>query len=186
MPLDPERTLPLCEECRKNPLPYSELRALSFYKGAITELVHSLKFKKRWSAADVIAGLLLKHIDPDYFKVDALVPVPLHKKRLKKRGYNQSSLILRKISRYFGIPVLEHALKREKDTAPQSLLPKSERIENMKKAFVLGHEFQKISNRRVLLFDDVTTTGHTVTEACRVLQNANPASIRVLTAAKSL
>jgi len=184
--MDDESTDEICDFCKSASLHFTELKALCFYETPVIELVHALKFGKRHSVAAVIADAICKHMDHTYLKPDIMIPIPLHKKRLSERGFNQSEEILSRIAKKMKVKYLPLALKRKKTTQAQSLLHKNERAENIKGAFTKGKQAHLLKNRHLLLFDDVTTTGVTINEACSILKECSPASIRVLTFAKAL
>ena len=102
-------------------------------------------------------------VDNPRFNIDVLVPLPLHKSREKKRGYNQAELLCKGMSEVLSIPVNSHMIKRIAPTKTQTNKSRIERWENMKGKFILGKE--QVSNTHILLIDDVITTGATL-EAC--------------------
>jgi ComF family protein len=120
---------------------------------------------------------------PDGIKgFDVVIPVPLHKQRLKERGFNQSLLLAREVARVFGLEVDYRSLKRIRPTRPQVDLKPDERKKNVKGAFDVKSP-ERVRGRRVLLVDDVFTTGATVSECARVLKKAG-AEVYVLTLAR--
>ena len=112
-----------------------------------------------------------------------LVPVPLHKNRLRERGFNQSQLLAEGLARYFGWTV-NGCLKKIKNTAAQTLLPRRKRLENVKDAFVLEKDHD-LTGRHVIIVDDVVTTGSTLTACAAVLETAKPISISAIVVAKN-
>jgi ComF family protein len=174
-----------CLDCRKRRFHYGELRVLGTWDTKLRSLVHGLKFEQRHSVAAVLADSLAGFIDPAFFLVDCMVPVPLHGKRLKERGYNQSLLILERLGRRLGVPVLPDGLRRTRNTRPQSQLSREERLENVRDAFGPGRQAGLLAGKRVLLFDDVMTTGNTLNEASRILAKCGPASVRLLVVARA-
>ena len=105
-----------------------------------------------------------------------IIPVPLHPKKEKRRGFNQTLLLCGAISEKTGIPVLENGLRRKKDTAPQSLLSVEERKENLRDVFEAA---AGVEGKRILLVDDIFTTGTTCNECARALYRAGAAGVCV-------
>jgi ComF family protein len=116
--------------------------------------------------------------------IDFLVPVPLHLKRLKQRGFNQSELLAHIVTKYYDIPTVSGLLFRVKDTHPQFNLPRTERFKNVRGAFeVKGTPFLK--GKSVLLIDDIYTTGSTISECTRVLRENGANNVHVLTLSRA-
>jgi ComF family protein len=143
--------------------------ATSFYsfskKSKVQNLLHQLKYNGVKEVGSIIGGLFgheLKH--SEYFKdIHYIIPVPLHKKKLKKRGYNQSEWIAKGLSETMNIPVNSNFLYRKVDSKTQTNKSRYKRWENVNEIF--GIEGDEINNSTVLLVDDVVTTGSTI-EAC--------------------
>jgi competence protein ComFC len=163
---------------RKNP-PFSQVIFYGLYDGVLAEAIHQLKFYGLRRLSKPL-GKLLSTLE--FPLADGIVPVPLAPKGLRERGFNQSLLIARVLSKHWGIPVFMDILFKKKDTLPQLGLSKKERLANLKKAFeVKGN----IKNLRLLLLDDVMTTGATVTECSKALMNAGAQEVIVLTLARA-
>jgi ComF family protein len=116
---------------------------------------------------------------------DVIVPVPLHPSRLRARGFNQSLLIADRLGRHLGRPVCAVDLIRTVATEPQTSLSRRERIRNLRRAFVVRHT-DAFAGRRVLLIDDVYTTGTTINECAKALRSAGAASVSALTLARTI
>ncbi len=112
--------------------------------------------------------------------IHVIIPIPLHPRRLEKRGYNQAGVIAEALGKKLGISVNQKILKRQKNTKPQKELNHQERQKNMKNAFVVG---KKLSGENILLVDDIYTTGSTIEEAAKELKKAGAAKIFFLTIA---
>lgn len=154
------------------------------YGGVLLEAVHLFKYHHRTSLRSVLADLVAKHdwgnFDPKRY--DVMVPVPLHRQRLYERGFNQAMLLCRGIGEVWGIEINETGLARTRRTAPQIRLTVAQREKNVRGAFaVRGDGF---SGKRVLLVDDVYTTGATVSECSRILMGAGAEEVGVLTIAR--
>jgi ComF family protein len=116
---------------------------------------------------------------------DVIVPVPLHPKRLRWRGFNQSLLLARQISRAYGTPTDPFMLRRVKETPPQTQLTEDERRKNMRNAFALDAE-KSLKDKTVLLVDDVYTSGATVNECSLTLKRGGAREVYVLTLARAV
>ncbi len=177
----------VCNECATTPPPYGKLRTIAFYESALQQAVHLFKFEKRTSLAKPLAQLTIEHFpdDCDIAEYDFILPIPIHKKRLRERGFNQATLIANEIAKTTGIQVVTDALVRYRNTSPQSSLDREARQTNIVGAFELQKK-EVVRNKRILVLDDVYTTGATVREAVKVLWDADPAEIDVLTLARAL
>jgi ComF family protein len=138
----------------------------------VSELVHRTKFQRSQSAATtagtLLAQVLLKHTD--IIRGASLVPIPLAPKRLKERGFNQAQLLADVISAMSGLPMLIDALQRTRETEAQTLLAAEERADNVVDAFAV---VAPISGKKIVLIDDVATTGATLLSAARTLRLAH-------------
>jgi ComF family protein len=117
--------------------------------------------------------------------IDVLMPVPLHPERLREREYNQSLLLAHGLSRHLKIPLLLSCLLRVKPTIPQTSLPKKERLKNLHRAFAVN-DTTRIKGQRILLIDDVFTTGTTLHECAKALRKAGSGPVYGLTLARML
>lgn len=114
---------------------------------------------------------------------DIIIPVPMSRKKLAQRGYNQSELIASKISRYSKIQLQKDIIIKVKENKTQSTLNKIQRLENIKNVYKIKNK-QKIKAKNILLFDDIYTTGATVNECAKILKQAGAKTVNVLTIAK--
>jgi len=153
------------------------------YKSPIVELVLDLKYGSVGDIAKFAAPLLVNLMQESKMTADILIPVPLAQKRAKERGYNQAGLLAKEISKITGIPVVDNFLVRVKYTEAQKKMTPKERQENLRGAFRIIPPYSKAKGKRILLVDDVFTTGSTVNECSRILKKGKPKSIEVLTLA---
>lgn len=176
-----------CDECASNPPRYGKLRTIAFYEAALQEAIHLFKFQKRKALAKPLIQLITAHMPADcnVAEYDFILPVPIHKKRLRERGFNQATLLANGIAKTIGVPVVTDVLVRHLNTSPQSSLDREARQTNIIGAFELRGE-EAIRGKRLLVIDDVFTTGATIREVVKVLWNADPAEIDVLTLARTL
>lgn len=138
-----------------------------FEKGsAYQSLIHNLKYRGNWKTGICLGRLLGQKLQQGvYSECDLLVPVPLHPKRLRQRGYNQSEYIARGISEVLGIPVERKLIRRIKYQRSQTSMNRMERFQNMDGVFSLSKSGIDLHNKKILLVDDLVTTGATL-EAC--------------------
>jgi ComF family protein len=161
----------ICGCCLKNPLPFYKTCILFAYAEVIKKLILALKFRQQLMYAHILGNLLVEKIQNLYRKEplpQLIIPVPLHVKRLRKRGFNQSMEIARPIYKKLKIPIDYTSCRRVRNTAAQSTLPANQRGQNVKYAFEIKKP-QKLLNQHIALLDDVMTTGHTLTELSRAL-----------------
>ncbi len=158
-----------CIGCIKERPYYRRIFAFGDYEGALKTAVNLLKFEKLRRLSVPLGRLIASLPLPE---VDGVVPVPLSKKRLLQRGFNQSHLLCRTVSERLRKPLMEDLLLRTREIPPQSQLPRKERLRNPKGAFSVGPSNGKRLPGRVLLIDDVMTTGATINECARVLLGA--------------
>lgn len=155
------------------------------YEGTIRRVILQYKFQEKSYLYKTIVNFLLKN--EKLFEIiksyDTIVPVPISKKRKKERGYNQSYLLARDIANKTGIKLENNVLFKTKNIIEQSKLNKEDRLINIQGVYELRNS-QKIQNKKVLLLDDIYTTGSTANECCRMLKNANPFKIGIFTIAK--
>ena len=169
----------ICSQCFKKAPPFSMIINYSLYDGVLAEAINQLKFHGLKRLAKPLGKLLL---DFDLSGMDSVVPVPLSIKRLRERGFNQSLLLARVISREKKLPLLIDILFKKKETSPQTGLSGKERLLNLKNAFVVKRDIRGL---RLLLVDDVMTTGATVTECSKQLMKAGAKEVTVLTLARA-
>jgi ComF family protein len=171
-----------CPNCAGRGVPhYERVIRLGKFEPPIRPLIHQLKFHRAWTIGEFLAEQLLAqdHVESLLQEADCLVPVPLHGMRRFVRGYNQSELIAARLARATGLPVI-HPVSRVKNTEAQTHLhTRAKRMANLKDAFLLRDE-EAIRGRRIVVIDDVMTTGATLRIFARALRPARPASISAL------
>ena len=172
----------LCQRCQDTPLAIDGIRSPFLMEGAAREMVHRLKYNDLRALAPVMARLLSDYATANPVEADYLASVPLHSKRERQRGYNQSRLLAAELGKRLGLPVLE-GLARQKDSPPQARSSDAQqRRANVEGAFV--YRGPSLQGRRVLLVDDVTTTGATLEACAVVLREAGASSTWGLTVAR--
>ena len=175
----------LCGQCIKdNNKPFRMSRASLVYDDVSKPLILSFKFMDKTENAKVFAKWLKNSAhDILHEGVDLIVPVPLHYSRLLKRRYNQSALLAKELSKLTGVRVDYTSVVRHKKTKPQVEFSGRARVKNVHNAFSIK-KIEKIKGQRVLLLDDVMTTGSTLKECAKVLLKAGAKSVDTLTVAR--
>lgn len=174
-----------CGKCQLRPPVYALAHAPLLYAGhnEVGFLVKGLKFGRRHACARLLGTLLAESLAGRADPPEALIPVPLHPKRLQARGFNQSLEIARFLSARLDIPLAPEACRRVRDTAAQSSLGSAkERRMNLRKAFRVA---PGLAYQHVALIDDVMTSGTTVTELARTLRRAGVARVEVWACARA-
>lgn len=169
-----------CGRCLADPPRFDRLRAAVAYGDVARRVALKLKYSGRPGVAETLARLMLRHLDAS--KGDALLaPVPLHRWRIWKRGYNQSALIASALSTHTGIPAALGLLRRTKATPPLRGLGRRERALTVRGAFEVPEEGRALlRGRRVILVDDVYTSGATAGACAGVLKRAGAARVEIL------
>jgi len=164
---------------------YQKLYSVGLYKGILKEAIHLLKYRGKLSLVKDLSGLLIEfaNIHLDITQIDLIVPVPLHNTKLREREFNQATILAMPIAKKFGIPLSQGNLERVRATQPQTGLKRHERLQNLKGAFKVKNP-SIINEKRILLVDDVFTTGATVNECGKVLFSSGATDISVLTLAQ--
>ncbi len=163
------------------PPPFARARAALAYQGLALRFVHGLKFQDRHDHAAWMADWMARAAPELLHEADVIVPVPLHWKRMVSRRFNQSALLAQKLSLNANRPFAPLALKRIKPTQTQRGLTAKERDANVRRAFIVPEKHTiYVQGRRVLLVDDVITTGSTVASAAKALLKAGASHVDVL------
>lgn len=168
--------LPLapCARCLTNRPPWTAFVFHGLHQGLLRQLVIRLKFGQRVYLGAVLGGLLAGHPAFAALPADLVLPVPLHKSRLAKRGYNQARLLALPLARHLNLPLASKLLVRIRDTTPQTGAGREQRRQNMRGAFAARGD---VRGRHILLVDDTLTTGATLAEAANCLLAAGAARV---------
>ena len=175
-------------EIKENQNPYiffEELISIFKYEGIIRDKIIDYKFNEKSYLYKTFTIFLLKNkkVFEKIQSYDTIIPVPISEKRKKTRVYNQSLLISREISKKTGIKLQEKNLIKIKNTIEQSKLDKEEREKNVQNVYQIKNE-EILKNKKILLLDDIYTTGNTVNSCCKILKKAKPKKIGVIVIAK--
>ena len=173
------------EDTRNQEKNFDELLYVFRYEGLARQNILKYKFKESSYLYKMFVNFMLKNqkFFENIKKYDTIVPVPISKKRFLERGYNQSYLIAREIAKKVGIKFENKIIKKTKNIIEQSKLNKEDREKNIIGVYETEN-IHKISDKKVLLLDDIITTGSTANECARMLLTAKPKKIGVLTIAK--
>ncbi|NPV82515.1 MAG: ComF family protein [Candidatus Aminicenantes bacterium] len=176
-----------CGHCLERPEPFSRHRSLGPYSGRLKEIILLFKYKGCEVLSQPLAAMAHEHLASDGFfnGLDFIVPVPLHRKREKQRGFNQAELLGRALSGLSGVTLLPGILIKIRNTPAQVSLEAGERETNLRTAFTV-RKAEKINGRAVLLVDDVFTTGSTLRECAAELRRAGAREVRALTVARAV
>ena len=168
----------VCPSCQGQTVLKAVWLASDYNNELLQRLIHNLKYNYIEELAEILSRLIINYLEENKifqnlnFKNEEIIfaPVPLHKKRLLQRGFNQSYLLAEKLSNYYKIPII-NLLSRSKNTESQVNLKRSDRQENIRNAFIFNNEFESLKNKKIILVDDVVTTGSTLRECADILSN---------------
>ncbi len=173
--------LTACGDCFTHEPAFKSARSFGIYEGSLKTAVHIYKYHRIKRLARPLSHILLKTTLPP---VDTIIPVALHKNRLKQKEFNQSALIAKHLAKALGIPLSVDCLIKIRDTIPQVGLSAKERKKNIRDAFKIKRR-NLIEGKNIMLVDDVYTTGATARECSGVLRKAGAKDIYVITLAHS-
>ena len=172
-----------CPGCDRSPLSIDGIRSLFLFEGAARQAVHSLKYRNIKALAHPLGQLLAQYLNHHALPAQVLVPVPLHRQRLRQRGYNQAALLAQELGRQTGLPMQEGALLRLRNAPAQAKAnAAAERVDNVRGAFRCSSPV--LQGKQALLIDDVCTTGATLNACAVALKEAGAASVWGLTVAR--
>jgi ComF family protein len=183
--LNDERTA-LCARCQVSPIQLDGLRTYAFHGGPLREAIHQFKYQDLRGLAPLLGQLMAEgweRLAPRDLALDVIVPVPLHRSRQRERGYNQATLLAGELGHCLQLPVIEDAVVRSRATAPQVDLGVQARRANVQNAFRC--QGNNLAGKRVLLVDDVCTSGATLESTCLALRGAGATSVWACTLARA-
>jgi competence protein ComFC len=171
-----------CRDCEGVTRYFDSVRSAGVYEGGLRDMIHELKFGGKTSTADILAGYIIENAQFSFDREYFLVPVPAWKKTTAERGYNQADLLAKALSRRTGLKSL-NALAKLRETKPQRTLGKKDRPGNVEGVYgVTG----RVDGLKLIVVDDVCTTGSTMNEVAKVLKKAGAAEVRGITAARAV
>jgi ComF family protein len=173
----------MCGACARQSPDFDRCYAALQYADITASLISGLKFQHKLNHARLLSQLLIDYLERQQAPLpDMILPVPLHRQRLRERGYNQALELARPVGRYFALPVLPRMCLRVRATPAQSGLDRKARRKNLRRAFQLnGH----VEGRSIALLDDVVTTGSTVAELAKLLKRAGATRVDVWAVART-
>lgn len=180
-----EKENSICSSCRKKIFPYSRLIAIAKYNWPLKNLIHHLKYRHCQFIADYLGKIMIKHLltigfSPPYDC--CIIPVPQHRLRRKIRGYNQSLLLAERVANYFKIPLRDDIIIIKEYRNSQTKLSFKKRQSNLKGIFAIN---SPLKEKRVILVDDIFTTGSTIYECARTIKLSGAEDITAITLAKT-
>ncbi|NSW86035.1 MAG: ComF family protein [Syntrophobacteraceae bacterium] len=175
-----------CGECLAGGFPFHTARSAVLHSGVVRERIHELKFGGRVQWVPALCDLLAMAFEKEGTgAVDLVLPVPLHVRRVRQRGFNQSGLLSKCLATRLGLSVRFDVIARKNWTEPQTRLDREQRLKNVRGAFRVEKP-SVVRGLRVLLIDDVYTTGTTLGECARVLRRAGATAVHALTVSRAI
>lgn len=175
-----------CGACLHQPPPWESARAALLYDGACRELIHAFKYRHRFHLRRCLALMTQEQLTPfaTQCRADLLMAVPLHHSKLRQRGFNQALLVAELLANFWRLPLNRHTLQRTHATVSQTELSAEQRFANLRDAFAVTNP-ATIKDQRILLVDDVFTTGATLAACSRCLLRAGAAAVCCVTIARA-
>jgi len=173
----------LCDRCRSTPPQVDRIRSVVYSEGTLREAIHRFKYDGVTALAEPLASLMVDYWSRHPMSVDLVVPVPLHKHRLRWRGFNQAARLAHELCEHVDLTMDERVLVRHRPTAAQVDLNAKQRRENVQDAFRCISD--KAIDKRVLLIDDVCTSGSTLEACAAALRQGGAESVQALTLARA-
>jgi ComF family protein len=174
----------MCIPCSTDPIPVGWTEAWGDYRDGLERLLHAFKFERQEFLDEALSGLLESAVrgrgDTSF---DAIVPVPMHRSKLRRRGYNQSELLARSLSRRLGIRCDPRLLAKTREKGTQSALPRPARAANVRGVFASNERARGLA---VLLVDDICTTGETIRACATALMSAGASRVCAVAVAKAV
>jgi competence protein ComFC len=174
----------ICSSCKSNPPPYTALRSWAEFDDPLREALHSLKYKSNLGVVEIFVDKLTTMVAQNDWNFDIIVPVPTSKMHERERGYNQAKMIALPLSWKLHIPLADNVVTRIKATESQIHLSNEERFKNLEGAFSANSA--KLKTKKVLLVDDIVTTGATMISCSKTLLEAGCSSIYCVTVAQTI
>jgi ComF family protein len=178
----PQDTDGICNTCRAERPHFRALRAWTVFEDPVRKALHKLKYYRNFSLGDALAVQIADFAKGLNWHADMLLPIPLGRQRMRERGYNQSAMIAEPLAMALNIEFAPQALVRRKETCSQVGLSKQERHKNMLGAF----QAAGVSGKTILVLDDVSTTGSTLSSSAEALLSAGAKDVYALTVARAL
>lgn len=171
----------VCGRCLQNSPAYDKVVAAFLYQTPIDQLINQFKYQQGYHIGEWLAELWMQTTQVDFSSIDCIMPVPMHRNRLRKRGYNQAAILTKHLAHASNRRIDLHALKKIKQTTAQSTLPARQRQQLSSKVFSVN----KLAVRHVALIDDVMTTGSTLDAVATCLKNSGIQSVTACVVART-
>jgi ComF family protein len=177
----------LCGDCLLSPRAFTKARAVGRYEDVLLTAIHDFKYREKAALGKILGKMMADHDYPDFHipSYTVIMPVPLHVSRLRERAFNQALILARAVAKKYDIPLDFTSLKRNLATRPQIALGKTERQSNVRGAFAVP-EPEKVKGKKIIVIDDVYTTGSTLNECARILVKGGAAEVAALTLARAI
>jgi ComF family protein len=179
----PQNASGVCDACRADRPRFHALRAWAVFEDPLRSVLHRLKYRRDVALGDAIAAHMVQYVTDLCWDIDMIIPIPLGRKRMKQRGYNQVGMIARPLALALDVQFAPKVLARRKETRSQVGLSKQERRENVHGAFQAG---TGVKGKTVLVLDDVSTTGSTLSSGAEALFSSGAKDVYALTVARAL
>ena len=189
LPFEGEITVTFeCANCNDHRLYFRSARAAVVLTGLVQDVIHQYKYNHATWFEPFLAGLLVSTARPILAQSnwDYIVPIPLHWRKLRERSFNQSARLARHLSRATGVPLHTRLLKRVQPTSTQTRLTRAERTENVKRAFAFRGSESSLNKAKIILIDDVLTTGATASACAKLLVQNGASVVDVWTVARGI
>lgn len=172
-----DKEVEYCSDCGKSNHIYKSGIAAFLYDDVVSKSIYRFKYHNRRTYAEFYGSYIAKRYGGQIkaWDADVIIPVPIHQRKMIKRGYNQAELIARELAKNIGIPVDNNLLIRVVNTKPQKEMTKAERKKNLEKAFKIATNV--VEYNKVILVDDIYTTGSTIDECARILRGSGVSQV---------
>jgi competence protein ComFC len=173
----------ICDTCRAERPHFRVLRAWAVFEDPVRKALHKLKYRRDIALGDALAAHMTDFVKALNWPIDMVIPIPLGRKRMKERGYNQAGMIAKPLAMSLNVHYAPNQLKRRKETRSQINLSSAERRENVHAAFGTG---RGVVGKTILILDDVSTTGSTLSSSAEALFSSGAKDVYALTVARAL
>lgn len=170
-----------CRDCRAHPVEFNQGKSLWLHRMPVSEAIYRFKYQNKRNYGKLFAQEMADTYKKQICRwgIEEIIPVPLHKSRRRKRGYNQAGILAEELGRILEIPVNQRAVFRIRNTMPQKSMDHAQRIGNLKGAFAVSEQYKP--KHSILIIDDIYTTGNTIHRVAKMLKLAGVEKVYFLT-----